>query len=236
MSVSTAAGAADRALILGRIHNALLDVPGDEQPEDVEVPRAYHVVSDEGGGEGADAAPSDLVALFAERAADYRAAVVRTGLSDLPAVIARLLGERAVKRLVAPRSLPDEFLSLANGIEILRDEPQLSVADLDACDAVVTGAALAMAATGTIVLDGGPGQGRRAVTLLPDYHLCVVRTDQIVADLTVAVRRLDPTRPLTLISGPSATSDVENTRVEGVHGPRTLDIVLVEADRGGNQA
>ena len=222
------AAAADRAVILSRIRDALRDVPADERPEDVEVPRAYNVVAD--GDGAADVAPAgDLVALFTERAADYRATVIRTGPDELAAVIASRLSERAVSRLVAPPGLPAEFLSQANGYEILRDEPQLSVADLDACDAVVTGAALALAVTGTIVLDGDLGQGRRALTLLPDYHLCIVRADQIVADITVAVHRLDPTRPLTLISGPSATSDIENTRVEGVHGPRTLDIIVLEA-------
>lgn len=222
------AAAVDRAVILGRIREALRDVPAGERPQDVEVPRAYNVAAD-GSGDAAAMPDRDLVELFAERAADYRAAVIRTSPGELPAVIAARLSERAVSRLVAPPGLPAEFLSRANGHEILSDEPPLSVADLDACGAVVTGAALALAVTGTIVLDGGLGQGRRALTLLPDYHLCVVRADQIVADITVAVRRLDPTRPLTLISGPSATSDIENTRVEGVHGPRTLDIIVVEA-------
>ena len=225
--MSTAA--ADRAVILSRIRESLRDVPAGERPEDVEVPRAYNVAVDGEGAADAAAPARDLVALFTERAADYRATVIRTGPDELAAVIAGRLSERAVSRLVAPPGLPAEFLSRANGYEILRDEPPLSVADLDACDAVVTGAALALAVTGTIVLDGGVGQGRRALTLLPDYHLCVVRADQIVADITVAVRRLDPTRPLTLISGPSATSDIENTRVEGVHGPRTLDIIVLEA-------
>jgi L-lactate dehydrogenase complex protein LldG len=215
----------DRDRVLHGIRAALSDVPAAERPQDVEVPRAYRGGADGGEGDGAG-----LAALFAERAADYRATVIRTGPDALPAVIARLLRERAVTRLVAPPGLPEEYTELAGGCEILRDEPPLSVADLDACDAVVTGAALALAATGTLVLDGGPGQGRRALTLLPDYHLCVVHAGQIVAGLAAAVRRLDPVRPLTLISGPSATSDVENTRVEGVHGPRTLDIVLVDPD------
>jgi L-lactate dehydrogenase complex protein LldG len=106
---------------------------------------------------------------------------------------------------------------------------------LDAADGVITTACLAIADTGTVVLDAGPGQGRRALTLLPDYHLCVLDAAQIVADVPAAFRQLDPARPLTMISGPSATSDIENDRVEGVHGPRTIDIVIIDRAEMGQQ-
>lgn len=113
-------------------------------------------------------------------------------------------------------------------VEIVPDEPPLSATDLDALAGVITGCAVAIAETGTIILDHGPGQGRRALTLVPDFHLVVVRADQVAPDLADAFARLDPARPHTLISGPSATSDIELIRVEGVHGPRTLHILLAD--------
>jgi L-lactate dehydrogenase complex protein LldG len=111
------------------------------------------------------------------------------------------------------------------------DEDQLSIAQLDAVDGVITSCAVAIAETGTLILDGSPDQGRRVLTLIPDYHLCVVLADQIVADVPQALARLEATRPLTMISGPSATSDIELNRVEGVHGPRTLEVIIVGEGR-----
>jgi L-lactate dehydrogenase complex protein LldG len=157
------------------------------------------------------------VELFAERVADYRAVV--HVVSDVPEALERLAG----KRIVAPAGVPEEWL--VDGVTWLR-EP-LSIEELDGADGVLTGCAVAIADTGTIVLDGGEAQGRRALTLLPDYHLCVVRADQIAGSVPEALARLEPTRPLTFISGPSATSDIELNRVEGVHGPRTLEVLIV---------
>jgi L-lactate dehydrogenase complex protein LldG len=158
------------------------------------------------------------VELFAERVADYRAVV--HVVSDVPAKLRELLPG---KRIVAPAGLPADWL--VDGVEWLT-EP-LSTEDLDQADGVLTGCAAAIADTGTIVLDGGAGQGRRALTLLPDYHVCVVRADQVAGSVPEALERLDPLRPLTFISGPSATSDIELNRVEGVHGPRTLEVLIV---------
>ena len=153
------------------------------------------------------------VDLFAERVAEYRATVHRVTAAELAAKLAELARGRT--------GIPPGF-----GYDGIEDH-QLSAGELDTLDTVITGCALAIADTGTIVLDGGPQSGRRALTLVPDHHICVVREEQIVASVPDAIAKLDPRAPLTLISGPSATSDIELDRVEGVHGPRELDVVLV---------
>jgi L-lactate dehydrogenase complex protein LldG len=206
---SPAADSAAKTEVLRRIRAALADGPAARAPR----PRAFDI---QRTYQRAREFPS-IVDLFAERVADYRAVVRR--VDDVVTTIRDTL---AGKRIVAP-DLPDEWL--VPEVTWLR-EP-LSVADLDNCDGVLTGCAVGIAETGTIVLDAGPTQGRRALTLLPDYHLCVVRTDQIVGIVPEALERLDPQRPLTFISGPSATSDIEMDRVEGVHGPRNLEVLIV---------
>ena len=167
-----------------------------------------------------------LIDLLAERLAHYRAIVRRTSPDGLGAAIAAALAERGARRVAVPPGLE---LPPLPGVETVTDHG-LSPQELDAFDGVVTGASVAIAQTGTIVLDASPGQGRRAVTLVPDYHQCVVYADQVVELVPEAVARLEPHagRPLTWISGPSATSDIELSRVEGVHGPRTLEVILVE--------
>jgi L-lactate dehydrogenase complex protein LldG len=161
---------------------------------------------------------TDLVALFAERVADYRAVVERCSPSDLGSRIAAAL--RASPHVVVPRDLD---LDVPGAVP----DDGLSAADLDALDAVVTRCRLGIAETGTIVLDHGPGQGRRAITLVPDRHVCVVDAAHVVADVPDAFDVLDASRPLTWVSGPSATSDIELDRVEGVHGPRHLHVIVV---------
>jgi L-lactate dehydrogenase complex protein LldG len=170
-----------------------------------------------------DPAPGD-VDRFAERAADYRATVVRVAAGEVASAVAAACERHDARRLVAPDGLPDDWAPEA--AELLVDAP-LDRDTVAGADGVLTTCALAIAETGTIVLDAGAGQGRRALTLLPDLHICVVPADRIVAGVPDAIARLAATRaPITFISGPSATSDIELNRVEGVHGPRRLEIIV----------
>ncbi len=167
-----------------------------------------------------------LLDLLAGRLTDYRAVVRRTTEAELGATVGAALQQRGVRRMVLPSGLT--LPGLPAGVEAVTDDG-LSPQDLDAVDGVITGAAVAIAETGTIVLDGSPDQGRRAISLVPDYHLCIVRAAQVVEQVPEGVARLAARAhcPLTWISGPSATSDIELKRVEGVHGPRTLEVILV---------
>ncbi|HYN67327.1 MAG TPA: LUD domain-containing protein [Ornithinibacter sp.] len=159
-----------------------------------------------------------MLDLFAGRVADYRATVTRCGADELAATVRSAL--RGASTVAVPPGLE---LDLPGAVV----DDGLTSAELDAVDAVVTRAAVGIAETGTVVLDHGPGQGRRVITLLPDLHVCIVREAQVVPDVPDALARLDPRRPQTWISGPSATSDIELSRVEGVHGPRSLHVILV---------
>lgn len=219
-----------RAEILRRVRRALADVPAAERPEDVPVPRAYARA-----GSGPAAGSPEVVRLFADRVADYRAAVRVVPAADVASAVSAALAARGAERVVVPHGFPTEWLDgrrpadepPASGPTVLRDDPPLSLAALDRVDGVVTTVAAAIAVTGTFVLDGGAGQGRRALTLVPDYHLCLVPAARVVASVPEALTLLDPARPLTFVSGPSATSDIELDRIEGVHGPRTLEVLVV---------
>jgi L-lactate dehydrogenase complex protein LldG len=193
-----------REEILGRVRGAL--AAADRSA--VTVPRGYRSRTYDG----------QVVALFCERVADYRAVVTRCSVDEMDRCLVEAIGGAA--RVV----VPDGFGWPVPGAVA---DDGLTAAELDRVDGVVTTATVAIAETGTIVLDHGPGQGRRAVTLVPDLHVCVVRADQVVAGVPDAVALLDPQRPQTWISGPSATSDIELSRVEGVHGPRTRHVIVV---------
>lgn len=170
---------------------------------------------------------TEIVAELIDRLRDYKAHVDHVEPVALAEAIAHACAAYGIRRLVVPADVPAEWLPA--GVEALRDDPPLTNAQLDESDGVLTGCAFAIAQTGTIMLDGGAQQGRRALSLVPDRHLCVVRADQVVGIVPEGISRLatHPTRPITFISGPSATSDIELSRVEGVHGPRTLHVLLV---------
>jgi L-lactate dehydrogenase complex protein LldG len=167
-----------------------------------------------------------ILELLVDRLQDYDARVVRAMHVDVRAAAARRLEDRKAKRMVVPRGLAAEWLP--SGVEFLVDE-EIPAAELDRVDGVMTGATLAIAETGTVVLQNVAGQGRRAATLVPDYHLCVVRVEDVVETVPEAFGRLQATAELatTFVSGPSATADIEMTRIKGVHGPRFLDVILV---------
>ncbi|WP_432052375.1 LutC/YkgG family protein [Streptomyces xiamenensis] len=206
-----------REMVLARVRRALADVPREETPDQVPVVRDYL----------AGHSPADPVGMLAEHLADYRALVHHTDEAGLPGLIGGLLTERGARSVVVPQGLPAVWTAV-DGVRQVPDTAELTAAELDTVDSVVTGCAVAIAETGTIVLDGGPAQGRRRITLVPDHHVVVVRApEQVVDSVGQALPRLEPGRPLTWISGPSATSDIELDRVEGVHGPRTLEVVLV---------
>jgi len=203
--------------ILERIRKATGGA-GDRAAEYAAIPREYRR---EGG-----MAPEARLELFAARLYDYGASVYRCTAAQIADAVAQALTQRRRTAIVVSQGVPASWLP--EGFEFVEDNA-LSYAALDQSNGVLTGCEAAVAFTGTIILRHGAGQPRRAVTLVPDYHLCVVRAEQVVETFPEAIRRVEEFRaaPLTTISGPSATSDIEMTRVKGVHGPRTLDVVLV---------
>lgn len=213
-----------REKVLQRIQEALRDVPADETQEQNfadAIDRSYRR-QDERDHEA-------IIHEFIERVREYKATVVRVASEDLLAKITETLAGRKVQRLVVPTDFPAEWLPA--DLTILRDAGDFSYDELGASDGVLTGCAIGIAQTGTIVMDHSAMQGRRAISLVPDYHLCLVRKEQVVGVVPEGIDGLTPAiragRPVTFISGPSATSDIELNRVEGVHGPRTLDVLVV---------
>jgi L-lactate dehydrogenase complex protein LldG len=220
-----------REEVLGRIRSALSEVPDDERALDVPVPRDY----DRRG----TLSRTKVLELFAERVSDYRASVRRVPRGELAAAVGDACRSLGIQTLAVPSEVPPRWRP--PDVQIVEDRPSGSRAraaralgsrELDAIDGVLTGCAVAIAATGTLVLDGQGVCGRRLLTLVPDSHICVVQTTQVVETVPEALERVagsvvDRSAPVTLISGPSASSDIELSRVEGVHGPRNLIVLLV---------
>jgi L-lactate dehydrogenase complex protein LldG len=209
--------------VLQSIRAARADVPGSESPGSVAIPRDYLTTRPiPGGADG-------LIDRFCERVADYRAEVEVVAPQEVSAAVGRALAAVAATQVGVPAGLPAAWLP--EGVTVYREtaESPLDIDALQALHAVVTGVAVGIAETGTVVLDGRPECGRRALHLVPDLHVCVVHAADVVDDVPAAVARLGggaSSGPLTWISGPSATSDIELNRVEGVHGPRRLHVIL----------
>ncbi|MFF3996120.1 lactate utilization protein C [Streptomyces cyaneofuscatus] len=206
-----------RETVLGRVRDALALAP---TPATV-VRRAYRT--------GRALPDPERLALFTDRLLDYRAEVHPCTADRTAQVVAEVLRDHGARRAGVPAGLDPRWLDAYDG-EVCQDAADIPAPRLDSLDAVVTASAAGCAETGTIFLDGSPDQGRRALSLVPDLHLCVVDLSSVEAGVPEAVARLVPERPMTLISGPSATSDIELERVEGVHGPRTL-VVVIRTDR-----
>lgn len=213
-----------REEILQRIRTATADVAEKDPILDVPVEWTY----------GQALQTPDVLADFVEKVEDYKARVVRVAEGDIGSAIVEALAGLQAGSAVLPGGLPEAWVQAVTdaGVEVFRDDLELSHGELNLISAVVTTAAVGMADSGTIALDHGPGQGRRALSLLPDCHVCVVRADQVVSDVPEGIARLAPAlrarRPVTWLSGGSATSDIELSRVEGVHGPRHLWVILVD--------
>ena len=214
--------------ILARVRAAVINDGahlGDAVAEQAPVSRGYRTTGEHSPGS------AEAIEVLVDRLVDYRARVHRAATTeDLARTVGELLAD--ARSVVVPPALPAAWTSaLTAGTAVVHDsrDDRRTAAELDQVDAVLTASRLAVADTGTIVLDGEDDQGRRAITLVPDLHVCVVRTEDVVHTLPEAVTILaaHPTRPQTWISGPSATSDIELSRVEGVHGPRTLHVILL---------
>lgn len=215
--------------ILTRIRRALAEVPDTEKPEDVKVERRYR--------QKGDHTPDKIVRLFAERVGEYKATVNRVKENELKEVITESCRRENVQKLVVPQGFPKDLLPGYVTTQFDDAAKPLSHQELDESDGVITACAFVIAQTGTIILDAGEGQGRRALTLVPDYHLCIVRENQIVELVPEGFSAVEASvkkegKPITLISGPSATSDIELSRVEGVHGPRRLEVLIISSAGG----
>jgi L-lactate dehydrogenase complex protein LldG len=214
----TRAKSSAREAILARIATALAPLPANLNPTaDWDRLERDYIRTDSLKGPA-------VIELFEDRLKDYGARIFHSAPAEIRQTIVQVLADRGARRIVVPTGVPSEWLG--ESVTFVEDL-ELPCDVLNQLDGVLTTATVAVAATGSIVLQHGPGQGRRAITLIPDYHLCIVRADQIVETVPAAFALIKGTLPTTFISGPSATADIEMTRIKGVHGPRFMDVVLV---------
>lgn len=206
--------------VLQRVRAALQDVQGSLEEDYAAVVRNYNQTS----GESLE----QRLRLFTDRLRDYDATVYCCQEPEISQTIGEALSTRERSRILVPSGIPEQWLP--RNFDFLRDSG-FNFDEIDRCEGVITGCALAIALTGTIVLRHSSAEGRRSLTLIPDYHLCIVRAEQVVESVPEAIRKMRDfaASPITTISGPSATADIEMTRIKGVHGPRTLDVVVVGA-------
>ena len=186
-------------------------------PDHVDVPREYQregTLNDD-----------ELREMLVDRLEDYKAEVHVTEESDLKKTLDSIVNDRNCKDI---RYAPGMNTDLFDGLPARPDDEEADPRELDDADAVVTESLVSSAQTGTIVLQSDSRCGRRALTLVPDRHICIVRRDEVVYGITEVISRMNPDKPATWISGPSATSDIELSRVEGVHGPRDLIVIIVK--------
>lgn len=202
--------------ILARIKAAQASA---QLPSHVDVPREYNVKG--------ELTVEELKDMLIDRLEDYKADVIQTTSDDLPQAIATVLHERDCQDARYPSGMSPDLFASFNGTATA-DDVTHDPRELESTDAVVTESHVTCAQTGTIVLEAGSTNGRRALTLVPDRHVCIVRADSIVYGVPEMIAQMNPEHPATLISGPSATSDIELSRVEGVHGPRDLIVIIVD--------
>ena len=209
-----------RQIILSRIRMSLGPQQSTPAPERswTDIPRNFRRSSNAPAGA--------ILELLADRLHDYDAQVLHSSRAGICQVIAAMLTARGVNKMLVPPGFPEELLP--DGFTYVNDAG-LSPVLLNSCAGVITTCTLAIAETGTIVLQNAPGQGRRAASLVPDYHICLIEASRVFATVPEAIHALQPTAtvPTTFISGPSATADIEMTRIKGVHGPRFLDVILI---------
>jgi len=210
-----------REEILNRIRTALPEAMGDVAASHAAIARPYQRLG--------TLSPEARLELFIDRLLDYDTEIIQVHTEEeLPSAIAQAFEQASVERVLAAAEFPAQWLPAGSPMKF---DHELSTAEIDSADAVITACEVAVASTGTIILVHGGAQGRRVITLLPDHHICIVRRNQVVELVPEAFAAIaaESARPITTISGPSATSDIEMTRIRGVHGPRRLTVILYGA-------